>query len=253
MFVLPRPGSGVAPDESVRPARPRPYRSGAGRGDRFGGRRPADAERSRGPAAVRDRGAGRRPERTVLAVTSTGREAEDLVDRAALPAAGRAGRALPGLGDAAARAALAARRHRRPAAGRAAPAGPPVGTTTRATGPLSVVVAPVRSVLQPQVPGLGELDAGRAARRRRRPRADRHRHRPGRRRLRPRRAGREARRLRGARRHPRRLPADRGAPAAGRVLGRRGRGDPLLQGRRPALARGAPSTGCGRRRAASCC
>ena len=38
--------------------------------------------------------------------------------------------------------------------------------------------------------------------------------------------------------HPRRLPADRGTPAAGRVLGRHGRGDPLLQGRRPAHARG---------------
>ena len=37
----------------------------------------------------------------------------------------------------------------------------------------------------------------------------------------PRRPGRAARRVRRARRHPRRLPADRGAPAAGRVLGRR--------------------------------
>ena len=58
------------------------------------------------------------------------------------------------------------------------------------------------------------------------------------RRLHPRRPGREARRVRRARRHPRRLPADRGAPAAGRVLGRHGRGDPLVQGRRPALPGG---------------
>ncbi len=60
----------------------------------------------------------------------------------------------PGLGDAAARAALAARRHRRAAAGRAAAAGAP-SAEDPASGPLSVVVAPVRSVLQPQVPGPG--------------------------------------------------------------------------------------------------
>ena len=111
-------------------------------------------------------------------------------------------------------------------------------TDDPAAGPLSVVVAPVRAVLQPQVPRPRRARPGRAARRRRRPRAHRHRHRPRRRRVRAHRTRREARRLRRARRHPRRLPADRGAPAAGGVLGRRGRGDPLLQGRRPALARG---------------
>ena len=51
----------------------------------------------------------------------------------------------------------------------------------------------------------------------------------------------------------RRVPADRGAPAAGRVLRRHRRGDPLLQGRRPAQLGRRPSTACGRRRAASCC
>ena len=73
------------------------------------------------------------------------------------------------------------------------------------------------------------------------------------RRLRPHRPRRAARRVRRARRHPRRLPAHRGAPAAPRVLGRHGRGDPLVQGRRPALASRSPSTACGRRPAASCC
>ena len=76
---------------------------------------------------------------------------------------------------------------------------------------------------------------------------------PRRGRLHPGRPGREARRVRRARRHPRRLPADRGAPAARGVLGRHRRGDPLVQGRRPAQPRGRASTACGRRRAASCC
>ena len=123
--------------------------------------------------------------------------------------------------------------------------------TDETNGPLSVVVAPVRSVLQPQVKGLGDLepveltpgDDG-AARRRRTP--------PGRRGVHPRRPGREARRVRGPRRHRRRVPADRGAPAAGGVLGRRGRGDPQ-RSRSPTSARSRRSSGCGRRRAASCC
>ena len=57
------------------------------------------------------------------------------------------------------------------------------------------------------------------------------------RRLPPGRPGGEARRVRGPRRHRRRLPADRGAPAPRGVLGRRGRGDPVVLRRRPALAR----------------
>jgi len=95
--------------------------------------------------------------RTVLAVTATGREAEDLVaalgslldeDRVALypswetlpherlsPRADTVGRRLAVL-----------RRLRHPS-----PDDP-------ATGPIDVVVAPVRSVLQPQVPGLGDLE-----------------------------------------------------------------------------------------------
>ena len=95
--------------------------------------------------------------RTVLAVTATGREAEDLVaalgclvdgDRVALypswetlpherlsPRADTVGRRLAVL-----------RRLRHPSA------------DDPATGPLDVVVAPVRSLLQPQVPGLGDLE-----------------------------------------------------------------------------------------------
>ncbi len=148
----------------------------------------------------------------------------------------RTRRRLPQLGDPAARAAQPAQRHRRPPAGRAAPAAPPRARRPGTTAPLQVVVAPVRSVLQPQVKGLGdlepvELQAGdeRPARRRRRG--------PRRRGLHPRRPGRAARRVRGARRHRRRLPADRGAPAPGGVLGRHGRGDPLVRGRRPAQPR----------------
>jgi transcription-repair coupling factor (superfamily II helicase) len=95
--------------------------------------------------------------RTVLAVTATGREAEDLVgalgsllhpDRVALypswetlpherlsPRADTVGRRL---------AVLRRLAHPR--------------DDDPATGPLDVVVAPVRSVLQPQVPGLGDLE-----------------------------------------------------------------------------------------------
>ena len=95
--------------------------------------------------------------RTVLAVTATGREAEDLVaalsslldgDRVALypswetlpherlsPRADTVGRRLAVL-----------RRLAHPSA------------DDPATGPLDVVVAPVRSLLQPQVPGLGDLE-----------------------------------------------------------------------------------------------
>ena len=97
------------------------------------------------------------PGRTVLAVTATAREAEDLVDVAGRPGRPRRHRLLPELGDAAARAAEPAQRHRRSAAGRAAAAAPPRHRRRR-NGPLQVVVAPVRSVLQPQVKGLGDLE-----------------------------------------------------------------------------------------------
>ena len=188
--------------------------------------------------------------RTVLAVAATAREAEDLVEALERDRRPGAGRLLPGVGDAAARAALAAQRHRRPPARGAAPAAAP-RRPTPPTGPLKVVVAPVRSVLQPQVQRAGRPRAGRArGRRRGRPRRRRTTARG--RGLLPGRPGGEARRVRGARRHRRRLPADRGAPAAGGVLGRRGRGDPLLRGRRPAHpGAGRPAVGAAVPRAAA--
>ena len=111
-------------------------------------------------------------------------------------------------------------------------------------GTIDVLVAPVRSVLQPLAPGPGRPGPGRAeARRRGRPR--RRRPRAGRRRLHPRGAGREARRVRRPRWPARRLPAHRAAPGPGGVLGRRGRRAPLLLRRRPALARRAARAAVG--------
>ena len=150
-----------------------------------------------------------------------------------------AGRGAAQLGDAAARTAVAPRRHRRPAAGDLAPARPPRTTAPR------VVVATVRSLIQPMAPGLGELApvqlrvgdeadfdaAARAA---------------GRARLHPGRHGREARRDRRPRRHSRHLPADRRPPGAGRVLGRRDHRPPLV--RRADQRSLGRSTRCPRRR-----
>ncbi|MCA1711023.1 MAG: transcription-repair coupling factor [Actinobacteria bacterium] len=95
--------------------------------------------------------------RTVLAVTATGREAEDLVD------------ALGSLVDGA-RVALFPSWETLPHE-RLSPRADTVGRRLAvlrrlahpsdddpATGPLDVVVAPVRSILQPQVPGLGDLE-----------------------------------------------------------------------------------------------
>ena len=84
-------------------------------------------------------------------------------------------------------------------------------------------------------------------------RARRPAHQAGRDRLRAGQPGHRARRDRRPRRHRRRVPADRGAPAPGGVLRRHGGGDPLLQGGRPAQHRPTPTAGCGRRRAANCC
>ena len=206
--------------------------------------------RSRGAAARSSSPGWSAPGRTVLAVTATAREAEDLVEALGDlvdPAAGRpttrAGRRCRTSGSA--RAATPS------AAGSPCCAGCATPATTPPTGRSKVVVAPVRSVLQPQVKGLGDLepvelvpgDYG-SARGRRTPALGRG--------LLPRRPGREARRVRGPRRHRRRLPADRGAPAARGVLGRRRRGDPHPS-RSPTSAPSRRSSGSGRRRAASCC
>jgi transcription-repair coupling factor (superfamily II helicase) len=96
-------------------------------------------------------------ERTVLAVTSTGAEAEDLAAavRCLLPPDQVAvypgwetlphERLSPGADTVGQRLAVL-RRLAHPSA------------DDPTTGPLSVVVAPIRSVLQPQVPGLGDLE-----------------------------------------------------------------------------------------------
>ncbi len=122
--------------------------------------------------------------------------------------------------------------------------------STPDAGPLQVVVAPIRSLLQPQVKGLADLEPVELHRATRRtsttsstiwPRP-------------PTRASTwsSARRVRRARRHHRRLPAHRGPPAAHRVLRRRGRRDPALRRRRPADDRaGRPRLGAAVPRAAA--
>ncbi|OIK24117.1 transcription-repair coupling factor [Streptomyces malaysiense] len=113
-----------------------------------------------GPPAARPfalAGLARESGRTVLAVTATGREAEDLAAalRSLLPPEGvveyPSWETLPHerlspRSDTVGRRLAVLRRlaHPRP--------------DDPETGPVSVVVAPVRSVLQPQVKGLGELD-----------------------------------------------------------------------------------------------
>ncbi len=174
--------------------------------------------------------------RFVLAVTATAREAEDLTSAlgSLLPAGSVAcfpawetlpHERLSPRSDTSGRRLAVLRRLAHPDAG-----------STR-SGALTVLVAP------------GAQPAPADGQRARRPGAGGAAQRPGRRlrrghrapggdRVRAHRPGRAARRVRGPRRHPRRLPAHRGAPAAGRVLGRHGRGDPLFPGRRPAQPAG---------------
>ena len=130
-----RPGAST-PSRSTSPRRPRCARGGrrARRRRRPRRRRPAGAR------GHRHHPRGRRPGR-----------------RAGRPDPGRPGRGLPGLGDAAARAALAPLATRS-AGGWRCCAGSPTPTDDAARGPLRVVVAPVRSVLQPQLKGLGDLE-----------------------------------------------------------------------------------------------
>ncbi|HEY7103560.1 MAG TPA: transcription-repair coupling factor [Mycobacteriales bacterium] len=95
--------------------------------------------------------------RPVLAVTATGRDAEDLVDalRCVLPADEVVGypswetlphERLSPRADTVGRRLAVLRRLAHPS------------TDDPATGPVRVVVASIRAVLQPQVPGLGELE-----------------------------------------------------------------------------------------------
>ncbi len=159
----------------------------------------------------------RAADRPVLAVTATGREAEDLVAAldCLLPpgtvAEFPAWETLPHerlspRSDTVGRRLAVLRRLVHPEA------------SDSQHGPLHVVVAPVRSVLQPQVKGLADLEPIRLRAGDevslddivRGPRGGcLHAGRPG---------G-AARRVRGARRHRRRVPADRRAPGPGGALG----------------------------------
>ena len=150
----------------------------------------------------------------VLAVTATGREAEDLTEalRAFLPADTVAEfpswetlphERLSPRSDTVGRRLSVLRRLAHP--------------ETSAGGALRVVVAPVRAVVQPIVAGLGELvpvtlKVGQDA-----PFGDVVK-KPRRRRLRPRGHGHPARRIRRPRRDAGCLPAHRGPPHPGRVL-----------------------------------
>ena len=111
-----------------------------------------------GPAALRPLAVATLAgaDRTVLAVTSTGREAEDLVRALESLLPGDSVALYPGWEtlpherlsprpDTIGRRLAVLRRLRHPS------------VDDPSTGPLQVVVAPVRSVLQPQVPDLGEL------------------------------------------------------------------------------------------------
>ena len=111
-----------------------------------------------GPAALRPFAvAALARKRTVLAVTSTGREAEDLAD---------ALRCLIPPDEVAVYPGWETLPHER-LSPRADTVGQRLAVLRRlahpskddpTTGPLRVVVAPIRSVLQPQVPGLGDLE-----------------------------------------------------------------------------------------------
>ena len=189
--------------------------------------------------------------RFVLAVTATAREADDLAAALGsfLPPDSVA--CFPGW-ETLPHERLSPRSGHRGAADRRAPAARPPGgrrRAERAAGGRGVAgqepAAADRG--RPRRPRAGRA-AGRPGLRSRRPARQ-----AGRDRLLPGRHGREPRRDRRAGRHRRRVPAHRGTPAAGRVLRRHGRGDPLLQGRRPAQHRPGRATVFGRRRAASCC
>ena len=181
--------------------RPRTARGAGGGG---GGHGVAGPDRPRRDASLRRRGA-RRPHRPAGARGDGDRARGGGPGlRARQPAAGRPGRAVPLLGDAAARAAVAARRHGGPPARRPAPPGAPgphrprdrPGRRRGRAGPVTAAAAGARA----RRPRAGRARAGPGVRPRRRRPAPR---RPG---VRPGGAGREARRVRGPRRDRRRLP-----------------------------------------------
>ena len=214
-------------DHHPTPRRPRPApRRGAGAAR---GHQPeADGGGARrGPGAVRGR-----PGRRHHPPAAAPRGADRRRGRAPRPRPRpvprrRRGRAIPGVGDAAVRAGVAVVRDDGP---------PPAGDVAAAVGHRrrTVVVAPVRALVQRLGPHVEDGRAGRgAARRPGRPRrAGRS---PRRRRLPARVPGRGARRAGGARLDRRRVPVDRRPSGAHRPLGRRGRPPVGVLGRRPAL------------------
>ena len=187
----------------------------------------------------------------VLAVTATGREAEDL--HAALQSQpGRRGRrAVPLLGDPPARAAQPAQRHGRPAPVGAAPAGPPRDRRRHPRGAVGRRRAGA-SGAPADLQGPGRPQARRAAGRRRRA-ARAGRRGPGSRRLRAAPTSSSAAassRCAAASSTSSRPPrSTRCAWSSGATPSRRSAGS-----RSPTSVRSRwPSTACGRRRAASCC
>ena len=157
------PHSRFAPRPRRRPElRPRPARAARGfaaRSEDYQISAPAGlrsallAEMADGPAALPEDTAAdtgtAAPGAVVLAVTATGREAEDLRRRCAPSCPGRR-RAVPELGDAAARTAVP----RSDTVGRRLSV---LRRLAHPDGTLKVVVAPIRAVVQPLVAGLGDL------------------------------------------------------------------------------------------------
>ncbi len=168
-------------------------------------------------------------------MTATTREADDLAEALSCLLPARPGRDVPELGDTAARTAQPPQRHGGSPAGRAPAARPPRPERPRIRAAVGRRRPGARRAAADR-PRAGRAGSGGPEARRRDAAGGRGRGARGRRlhAYRPRRA---PRRVRGARRHPRRLPADRGAPGPGRVLGRHRRGDPLVQGGRPAQPR----------------
>ena len=208
-----------------------------------------------GPAAPADgQPDGQAGGRFVLAVTATAPGGRGPGRGAGLPAARRARRAYFPAWETLPHERLSPALGHRRAGGSPCCAGWPTRTDgDPRSGPLSVVVAPVRGAAA----AAASTASATSSRSRCTPATtadlDEVVTPAGRDRLRAGRPGREARRVRRPRRHPRRLPAHRGAPAPGRVLGRR-------RSRRSATSRSPTSApcragrpGCGRRPAGSCC
>ena len=185
-------------------------------------------------AAAPEQGGAGRP---VLLVASTYREAESLAAACrSLVGEDEVG-VLPGLGDAAARAAQPPLGHGRASARRAAARGrqrrAAPAEDHRRPGPQRAAAAGEGA--GPHGPG---APGGRRGHRPRRPGPG-----AGRGGVRPGGHGRAAGRVRRPRRDRGHLPAHRGAPGPDRLLRRHHRGDPLLHRRRPAVVGAHPDRG----------